>query len=550
MALNLKITEESELRPRITVFGVGGAGGNAVNNMIDKGLEGVEFVVANTDAQALAHSRSTRRVQLGNGVTRGLGAGMRPEVGREAAEDTIDEIIDHLAGAHMCFITAGMGGGTGTGAAPVIARAAREMGVLTVGVVSKPFLFEGGKRMKLADSGIEELQNYVDTLIIIPNQNLFRVANEQTTVLDAFRLADDVLYQGVKGVTDLMVMPGLINLDFADVRTVMNEMGKAMMGTGEADGDTRAVDAAERAIANPLLDDVSLQGARGVLINITGGYDIKLFEVDEAANRIRQEVDPEANIIVGSCFDETMEGRMRVSVVATGIDVDLKNTPTTNEPPAREPLPPRRALPSPPQSGGPVNTSVRNAVRRAATAPYVAPSRPTPPAAPSRGPSETASAVRVEPPSVPAEPPKPAPVHAQHVQEPVARAEPQAQVQRAEEIRQAPAQPVEAARPAGEGSILRPNMDRIVDPGVAETGHVSVPARGSALPAEPAPQPAPPPPRSSLLGGGGLDLLRRMTQGLSSHREEPQAERRPSGESREGGEPSRDIPTFLRRQAN
>ncbi|MDD2867621.1 cell division protein FtsZ [Neomegalonema sp.] len=548
MALNLKITEESELRPRITVFGVGGAGGNAVNNMIDKGLEGVEFVVANTDAQALAHSRSARRIQMGNGVTRGLGAGMRPEVGREAAEDTIDEIIDHLAGANMCFITAGMGGGTGTGAAPVIARAAREMGVLTVGVVSKPFLFEGGKRMKLADSGIEELQNYVDTLIIIPNQNLFRVANEQTTVLDAFRLADDVLYQGVKGVTDLMVMPGLINLDFADVRTVMNEMGKAMMGTGEADGDTRAVDAAERAIANPLLDDVSLQGARGVLINITGGYDIKLFEVDEAANRIRQEVDPEANIIVGSCFDETMQGRMRVSVVATGIDVDLKNSPVAGggDPPAREPLPPRRALPSPPQPGGGVNTSVRNAVRRAATTPYAPPPRPSTPG--SRGPSETASAApRVEPPAAPApaapvEARAPAPVHHQ---EPTPRAEPiQARAE-------APAPAAAAPAPAETGSILRPNVERIVDPSVETGSAAPAPARGSALPAEAPAQPAPnQQARSSLLSGGGLDLLRRMTQSLGGvGREEPQADRR--GESKDGGGDSpRDIPTFLRRQAN
>ena len=544
MALNLKITEESELRPRITVFGVGGAGGNAVNNMIDKGLEGVEFVVANTDAQALTHSRSTRRVQLGNGVTRGLGAGMRPEVGREAAEDTIDEIIDHLAGAHMCFITAGMGGGTGTGAAPVIARAAREMGVLTVGVVSKPFLFEGGKRMKLADSGIDELQNYVDTLIIIPNQNLVRVANEQTTVLDAFKLADDVLYQGVKGVTDLMVMPGLINLDFADVRTVMNEMGKAMMGTGEADGETRAVDAAERAIANPLLDDVSLQGARGVLINITGGYDIKLFEVDEAANRIRQEVDPEANIIVGSCFDPTMEGRMRVSVVATGIDADLKNTPAAGggEPPSREPLPPRRALPSPPQPGGGVNTSVRNAVRRAATAPYTPPARPSAPG--SRGPTETASAApRVEPPAAPA----PAPVEARApVQEPTPRAEPvQSRVEEAHAPVATQPQPL-----AETGSILRPNMERIVDPSVETGAAAPVPARGSALPAEAPQQPAPSQQaRSSLLSGGGLDLLRRMTQSLSgAGRDEPQTERREAKEG--GGESPRDIPTFLRRQAN
>jgi len=322
MTLNLMVTNEHEdLKPRITVFGVGGAGGNAVNNMIEKQLQGVEFVVANTDAQALQQSRSSARVQLGVKVTEGLGAGARPSVGAAAAEETIEEIVDHLAGAHMCFITAGMGGGTGTGAAPIIAQAARELGVLTVGVVTKPFQFEGGKRMRLAEAGIEALQKVVDTLIIIPNQNLFRIANERTTFTEAFALADDVLYQGVKGVTDLMVRPGLINLDFADVRAVMDEMGKAMMGTGEAEGEDRAVQAAEKAIANPLLDEISLKGAKGVLINITGGYDLTLFELDEAANRIREEVDPDANIIVGSTLDAEMEGVMRVSVVATGIDV-------------------------------------------------------------------------------------------------------------------------------------------------------------------------------------------------------------------------------------
>ncbi len=320
MTLNLTMPGQEDLKPRITVFGVGGAGGNAVNNMIDKDLDGVEFVVANTDAQALQQSKAVSRVQMGVKVTEGLGAGARPSVGAAAAEETIEEIVDHLAGAHMCFITAGMGGGTGTGAAPIIAQAARELGVLTVGVVTKPFLFEGAKRMKQAEEGIEALQKMVDTLIIIPNQNLFRLANEKTTFTEAFSLADDVLYQGVKGVTDLMVKPGLINLDFADVRAVMDEMGKAMMGTGESDGEDRAVQAAEKAIANPLLDEISLRGARGVLINITGGYDLTLFELDEAANRIREEVDPEANIIVGSTLDTDMEGSMRVSVVATGID--------------------------------------------------------------------------------------------------------------------------------------------------------------------------------------------------------------------------------------
>jgi cell division protein FtsZ len=320
MALNLLMTEREELTPRITVFGVGGAGGNAVNNMIDKNLEGVEFVVANTDAQALQQSRARARIQMGVKVTEGLGAGARAAVGAAAAEETIEEIVDHLAGAHMCFITAGMGGGTGTGAAPIIAQAARELGVLTVGVVTKPFQFEGSKRMKQAEDGVEALQKVVDTLIIIPNQNLFRLANEKTTFTEAFAMADDVLYQGVKGVTDLMVRPGLINLDFADVRAVMDEMGKAMMGTGEASGEDRARQAAEKAIANPLLDEISLHGARGVLINITGGHDLTLFELDEAANLIREKVDGNANIIVGSTLDASMEGMMRVSVVATGID--------------------------------------------------------------------------------------------------------------------------------------------------------------------------------------------------------------------------------------
>ncbi len=316
-----KSGSELELRPRITVIGVGGAGGNAVNNMIRAKLEGVEFVAANTDAQALEQSlvNSERRIQLGLHITQGLGAGSKPDVGRGAAEESMDEVIEHLRGSNMVFITAGMGGGTGTGAAPVIARAARESGILTVGVVTKPFHFEGSHRARSAERGIDELQQYVDTLIIIPNQNLFRIANERTTFADAFKMADDVLYSGVRGVTDLMMMPGLINLDFADIRAVMAEMGKAMMGTGEAEGDRRALDAAEAAISNPLLDDVSMKGAKGVLVNITGGYDMTLYEVDEAANRIREDVDSEANIIFGSTFDEKLNGRIRVSVVATGI---------------------------------------------------------------------------------------------------------------------------------------------------------------------------------------------------------------------------------------
>ena len=327
MTINLSVPAMTELQPRIIVAGVGGAGGNAVNNMINADLEGVDFIVANTDAQSLAQSRSERRIQLGINVTQGLGAGSNPDVGRRAAEESLPELMEALAGSHMAFITAGMGGGTGTGAAPVIAHAAREAGILTVGVVTKPFQFEGGHRMTLADQGIEELERYVDTLIIIPNQNLFRVANEKTTFADAFKMADDVLYSGVRGVTDLMVMPGLINLDFADVRAVMAEMGKAMMGTGEAEGEGRAIEAAEAAISNPLLDEVSMKGARGVLINISGGPDMTLYEVDEAANRIRDEVDPQANIIFGSIFDESLEGSVRVSVVATGIDAEEQAQP-------------------------------------------------------------------------------------------------------------------------------------------------------------------------------------------------------------------------------
>ncbi len=344
MTLNLMMPTHEELKPKITVFGVGGAGGNAVNNMIEKQLEGVEFVVANTDAQALQGSVAQTKIQMGVRVTEGLGAGARPSVGAAAAEETIEEIVDHLAGSHMCFITAGMGGGTGTGAAPIIAQAARELGVLTVGVVTKPFQFEGAKRMRQAEEGVEALQKMVDTLIIIPNQNLFRLANEKTTFTEAFSMADDVLHQGVKGVTDLMVRPGLINLDFADVRAVMDEMGKAMMGTGEASGEDRAIQAAEKAIANPLLDEISLKGAKGVLINITGAEDLTLFELDEAANRIREEVDADANIIVGSTLDSSMEGEMRVSVVATGIDAVAE----VGEPPVKrrtlaEPLSPEAA---------------------------------------------------------------------------------------------------------------------------------------------------------------------------------------------------------------
>ena len=330
MTLNLQKPDITELKPRITVFGVGGGGGNAVNNMINSGLDGVDFVVANTDAQALTMSKAERLIQMGVAVTEGLGAGSQPEVGAAAAEECIDEINDHLSGTHMAFVTAGMGGGTGTGAAPVVARAAREAGILTVGVVTKPFSFEGKRRMTLAEDGIIELQKNVDTLIVIPNQNLFRVANDKTTFADAFSMADQVLYSGVACITDLMVKEGLINLDFADVRSVMREMGRAMMGTGEASGEGRAMAAAEAAISNPLLDETSMAGSQGLLISITGGRDMTLFEVDEAATRIREEVDPDANIILGATFDESLEGVIRVSVVATGIDSETSANATPN----------------------------------------------------------------------------------------------------------------------------------------------------------------------------------------------------------------------------
>jgi cell division protein FtsZ len=364
MAINLKVPESKELRPRITVLGVGGAGGNAVNNMIEAGLEGVDFVVANTDAQALAQSKANRRIQLGVSTTEGLGAGAQPEVGRAGAEESLSEIMEQLSGAHMVFIAAGMGGGTGTGAAPVIARAVREAGILTVGVVTKPFSLEGDRRMRVAERGIAELQQFVHTLIIIPNQNLFRVANDRTTMAQAFAMADEVLHAGVRGVTDLIVMPGLINLDFADIKSVISEMGKAMMGTGEAEGEDRAQRAADMAISNPLLDDVTMKGAKGVLINITGGPDLMLFEVEQAANRIRAEVDPDANIIFGNTILDDMEGRIRVSVVATGIDAELTKMPLPEKVRALHPhlnlkAPARVAQPTPvPAAPQPVNNPV------------------------------------------------------------------------------------------------------------------------------------------------------------------------------------------------
>ena len=374
MTINLSIPMTHELRPRITVVGVGGAGGNALNNMILAHLEGVEFVACNTDAQALANCLPERKIQLGTSLTHGLGAGARPEVGHAAAEEALDDILEQLHGSHMVFITAGMGGGTGTGAAPVIARAVREQGILTVAVVTKPFHFEGAHRMRLAEHGLTELQKFVDTLIVIPNQNLFRLANERTTFGEAFKMADQVLHMGVRGVTDLMIMPGLVNLDFADIRTVMSEMGKAMMGTGEADGERRAIDAAEAAISNPLLDEVSMRGARGVLINITGGQDMTLYEVDAAANRIREEVDSDANIIFGSTFDNSIEGRMRVSVVATGIDAPVKQAE-----PARSAFPHEVA----PEMPAPATPVFRFAAQAHKQQPAPVPPRPFAPSEPS-----------------------------------------------------------------------------------------------------------------------------------------------------------------------
>ena len=420
MTINLSLPQtESEIKPRITVVGVGGAGGNAVNNMISAALEGVEFIVANTDSQALSQSLADRRVQLGITITQGLGAGARPEVGRQAAEEALPEILQLLDGANMVFVTAGMGGGTGTGAAPVIAAAAREQGILTIGVVTKPFHFEGRRRMQSAEQGITELEKVVDTLIVIPNQNLFKIANEKTTFADAFKMADDVLHMGVRGVTDLMVMPGLINLDFADIRTVMGEMGKAMMGTGEAEGPDRSRVAAESAISNPLLEDHSMKGAKGVLINITGGLDMTLHEVDEAANRIREEVDGDANIIFGSTFDATMDGRMRVSVVATGIAAMA----------AQQPAPNYLSLDMnrPMQTGQPaLSRPAAPPVGRVAMPTAAAAPAPAMPAAPPVAVAPPAPPVAAAAPSAPivASMPTPAPAYEAPVEEPVMMAPP------------------------------------------------------------------------------------------------------------------------------
>ncbi|MGR3468119.1 MAG: cell division protein FtsZ [Shimia sp.] len=511
MTLNLSMPGgQDDLKPRITVFGVGGAGGNAVDNMIEKALEGVEFVIANTDAQALAGARAPAKIQMGTQVTEGLGAGAKPSVGSAAAEESIEQIVDHLAGAHMCFITAGMGGGTGTGAAPIIAQAARELGVLTVGVVTKPFQFEGSKRMKQAEAGVEALQKVVDTLIIIPNQNLFRLANEKTTFTEAFSMADDVLYQGVKGVTDLMVRPGLINLDFADVRSVMDEMGKAMMGTGEAGGEERAVQAAEKAIANPLLDEISLKGAKGVLINITGGYDMTLFELDEAANRIREEVDTDANIIVGSTLDQTMDGQVRVSVVATGIDAA--------EMAQDIPVPTRAAAPAPMPEAAPVYEE--EVVEAPAAAVAAAPSEE-----PQRGLFDAMSA--------------------RHA---------------AEEV-EAPVEPAyRATPPAAEAPAPQPDAfvaPRAPAPGTPSADTLRRLQAAVTKQPQPAPAPAPQAAEEDKSRFGINSLIGRMTGGAE---EAPAPQPRPmpappiqSYEADEAAEAEQDrieIPAFLRRQAN
>ncbi|MGL4264995.1 MAG: cell division protein FtsZ [Afipia sp.] len=585
MTINLTPPDVRELRPRITVFGVGGAGGNAVNNMISAGLQGVDFVVANTDAQALTMSKAERIVQMGTQVTQGLGAGSQPDVGAAAAQEVIDEIKDHLSGANMVFVTAGMGGGTGTGAAPVIAATAREMGILTVGVVTKPFHFEGQRRMRTAESGITELQKVVDTLLIIPNQNLFRVANEKTTFADAFAMADQVLYSGVACITDLMVKEGLINLDFADVRAVMREMGKAMMGTGESTGEKRALTAAEAAIANPLIDDSSMRGARGLLISITGGKDLTLFEVDEAATRIREEVDNDANIIVGATFDESLDGIIRVSVVATGIDTVAAS----------------RAAPAPQvTSGAPEsrlaeltarlradNQRMQERAQQQKTAAAPAPTRATADQidraalaaiAEAVSPTERSAPAPMQPAaygdvSVRPIPPKPSlfPDHdepmnlqeaappASFIPQPAERMPlraprmPQFEelpVPAQNQIRQARGETAEEHPPQKRASLLQ----RLANVGLGRRDEESEPpiaarASGPAMPSmPPLPERKPQRPVPAEFGGPGgpvSEYARRPApQGLDSHgRPAPAA---PQG----GGEDHLDIPAFLRRQAN
>ena len=577
MSINISVPKDSELKPRITVVGVGGAGGNAVSNMIRSSLEGVEFVVANTDAQALAQTLADRRIQLGHRVTQGLGAGARPDVGRAAAEEAIEEIMEHLNGSNMVFIAAGMGGGTGSGAAPVIARAARERDILTVGVVTKPFHFEGQHRMRIAENAIEELSQYVDTLIIIPNQNLFRIANEKTTFADAFKMADDVLHMGVRGVTDLMVMPGLINLDFADIRTVMSEMGKAMMGTGEAEGEKRAIDAAEKAIANPLLEDSSMKGAKGVLINITGGMDMTLFEVDEAANRIREEVDAEANIIFGSTFDESMNGRMRVSVVSTGIASEA----AAQKPPrpqlsvvARASQPAARPAPAPMPSAAAISAYAQPMVHGTSA---LAPQAMAMPVAQPMAAPIVAQAAPIAQPVVA----EPAPVAAAVAAEPILEltipepaAEPQieAKIEPKLEIKAEPASsPMPAPASREPVLVARPVATRATEPAAADPFAAAAIANGArekpreslfarvtglgrrqpepqareAAPAAEAPAPAPMPAPAPRMAIPARETMRTQPQQTKLGNLDPADRLKPAHD-----DDLLEIPAFLRRQAN
>lgn len=573
--LNFLPGSPAELKPKITVIGVGGAGGNAVNNMIASKLEGVEFIVANTDAQAISQSRTERRIQLGTVATQGLGAGSRPDIGRAAAEESLEEIIAQIGGANMVFITAGMGGGTGSGAAPVIARAARDQGILTVGVVTKPFHFEGAHRMRTAEGAIEELSQYVDTLLIIPNQNLFRVATERTTFADAFKMADDVLYSGVRGVTDLMVMPGLINLDFADIRTVMSEMGKAMMGTGEAEGEKRAIAAAEAAISNPLLDDASMKGARGVLINITGGMDMTLFEVDEAANRIRDEVDSDANIIFGSTFDEKLNGKMRVSVVATGIasEAAAQPKPTVISLATQQPAPAQmRTAPAPQQPN-----FRPTAVTAQAAAPAAEPVTARPAATSMAGMASAAAQVQARAAVEPAPQPMMQPMSQPVMEQAAARPEPRPEIriERPEPVyrpehrtEMRPEMRMEAApveqQPLREPLRAEPAdmTPRSVQPDMSSLSRAVADIADTHThhhqPAPQAPQHRQPEPEPRRMGGL-FDLLRRP----AARHPEPAAPAAPPAPQpsqprmASRGEPNvnrgsedLDIPAFLRRQAN
>lgn len=544
MAIRLSLPQAHELKPRIVVFGVGGGGCNAVNNMIDADLQGVEFVVANTDAQALSRSKAERRVQLGVQRTQGLGAGANPDVGMEAAEESVGEIMEHLHGAHMAFITAGMGGGTGTGAAPVIARAAREQGILTVAVVSKPFQFEGARRMRMAEQGIAELQRFVDTLIIIPNQNLFRVVNERTSFTDAFQLVDQVLYSGVRGITDLMVRPGLVNLDFNDVQAVMSESGKAMMGTGEASGERRAHDATAAAIANPLLDDVSLKGAKGVLINITGGMDVSLYEVDEAVNMVRSEVDPDANIIFGSALDPDMEGRIRISVVATGIDAE-----------AAVAAPPTQVRTAPVTPAQPQVVRVNRPATAAAQVQQPA-ARAAMPDPVARQQAAAAISRAAEAPREPA--PMPAPQHAPVMQAPEPApmaAQPAAQPLLIDDfehpdIPQLTRNPVPQPAPVMRQPAPQPAQAPLYPPRAQAPAPRAEPSDYR----RPAPIPEPEHPRDALsrlssLFGGRSRRPDPAPQAAPAHSQRVSARQEPEPFADELGEEVR-IPAFLRRQAN